>query len=33
MRPDLYDHELAGEHQNDLEEGARRLQVLLMFVT
>jgi len=29
MRPDLYDHELEGGHQNDLEEGARRLQVLL----
>ena len=29
MRPDLYDHELEGDHGNDLEEGAQRLQVLL----
>ena len=29
MRPDLYDHELAGDHENDLDEGAQRLQVLL----
>jgi ketosteroid isomerase-like protein len=29
MRPDLYDHELEGDHENDLEEGAQRLQVLM----
>ena len=29
MRADLYDHELEGEHQNDLQEGAQRLQVLM----
>lgn len=29
MRPDLYDHELEGDHANDLQEGAQRLQVLL----
>lgn len=29
MRPGLYDHELEGDHKNDLEEGTKRLQVLL----
>jgi len=29
MRPDLYDHELPGDHENDLQEGAWRLQVLM----
>src|SRR5215471_6224757 len=29
MRPDLYDHELQGDHTNDLQEGAQRLQVLM----
>jgi hypothetical protein len=29
MRPDLYDHELEGDHKNDLEEGAQRFQVLM----
>ena len=29
MRPDLYDHELQGDHKNDLQEGAQRLQVLI----
>ena len=29
MRPDLYDHELEGDHKNDLEEGTKRLQVLM----
>jgi ketosteroid isomerase-like protein len=29
MRPDLYDHELPGDHKNDLQEGAQRLQVLM----
>ena len=29
MRPDLYDHELKGDHTNDLEEGAQRLQELM----
>ena len=29
MRPDLYDHELRGDHTNDLQEGAQRLQVLM----
>jgi ketosteroid isomerase-like protein len=29
MLPDLYDHELEGDHQHDIEEGARRLQALL----
>jgi predicted ester cyclase len=29
MRPDLYDHELQGDHENDLQEGAQRLQVLM----
>ena len=29
MRPDLYDHELQGDHKNDLQEGAQRLQVLM----
>jgi ketosteroid isomerase-like protein len=29
MRPDLYDHELKGDHKNDLQEGAQRLQVLM----
>jgi ketosteroid isomerase-like protein len=29
MRPDLYDHELEGDHKNDLEEGTQRLQVLM----
>jgi ketosteroid isomerase-like protein len=29
MRPDLYDHELPGDHVNDLQEGAQRLQVLI----
>jgi len=28
MRPELYDHELEGDHKNDLEERAQRLQVL-----
>ena len=27
MRPDLYDHELQGDHKNDLREGAQRLQL------
>jgi len=29
MRSDLYDHELEGDHTNDLQEGAQRLQVLM----
>ena len=29
MRPDLYDHELQGDHTNDLQEGAQRRQVLM----
>ena len=29
MRPDLYDHELPGDHKNDLQEGAQRLRVLM----
>ena len=29
MRPDLYDHEIEGDHKNDLGEGAQRLQVLM----
>jgi ketosteroid isomerase-like protein len=29
MRPDLYDHELQGDHNNDLRDGAQRLQVLM----
>ena len=29
MRPDLYDHELQGDHTNDLQEGAQRLQDLM----
>lgn len=29
MRSDLYDHELQGDHTNDLREGAQRLQVLM----
>jgi hypothetical protein len=29
MRPDLYDHELPGDHKNDLQEGAQRLQELM----
>ena len=29
MRPDLYDHELEGDHGNDLQEGAQRLQALM----
>ena len=29
MRPDLCDHELQGDHTNDLQEGAQRLQVLM----
>jgi ketosteroid isomerase-like protein len=29
MRPDLYDHEIEGDHKNDLDEGAQRLQVLM----
>ena len=29
MRPDLYDHELQGDHKNDLQEGAQRLQLLM----
>ena len=29
MRPDLYDHELKGDHKADLQEGAQRLQVLM----
>ena len=29
MRADLYDHELKGEHTNDLQEGTQRLQVLM----
>lgn len=29
MRSDLYDHELEGDHKNDLQEGAQRLQVLM----
>ena len=29
MRPDLYDHELPGDHKNDLQEGARRFQLLM----
>src|SRR5262245_40782482 len=29
MRPDLYDHELQGDHKNDLQEGAQRLQILM----
>jgi predicted ester cyclase len=29
MQPGLYDHELEGDHRNDLREGAQRLQVLM----
>lgn len=29
MRLDLVDHELRGDHKNDLQEGALRLQVLI----
>ena len=29
MRPELYDHELEGDHTDDLQEGTQRLQVLL----
>ena len=29
VRPDLCDHELQGDHKNDLQEGAQRLQVLM----
>jgi len=29
MLPDLYDHELDGDHQHDIEEGAKRLQGLM----
>lgn len=29
MRPDLYDHELEGDHKNDLHEGGQRLQGLM----
>ena len=29
LRLDLYDHELEGDHKNDLQEGAQRLQVLM----
>jgi predicted ester cyclase len=29
IRPDLYDHELQGDHKNDLRDGAARLQVLM----
>ena len=29
MRPDLYDHELPGDHKNDLQEGAQRFQLLM----
>jgi ketosteroid isomerase-like protein len=29
MRPDLYDHELQGDHKNDLQEGAQRFQLLM----
>ena len=29
MRPNLYDHELQGDHVNDVREGAHRLQVLM----
>ncbi len=29
MRPDLYDHERQGDHKNDLQEGAHRLQALM----
>src|SRR3974377_947002 len=29
MRPDLYDHEMPGDHKNDLQEGAQRLQLLM----
>jgi predicted ester cyclase len=29
MRLDLYDHELQGDHKNDLQEGAQRLQILM----
>jgi ketosteroid isomerase-like protein len=29
MRPDLYDHELQGDHKNDLRDGAARFQVLM----
>lgn len=29
MQPDLYDHELPGDHKNDLQEGAERLQLLM----
>ena len=32
MRPDLYDHELEGDHNNGLREGAQRLQILMMQV-
>jgi ketosteroid isomerase-like protein len=33
MRPDLYDHELQGDHKNDLQEGAQRLQLLMKQVS
>ena len=29
MLPDLYDHELDGDHQHDIEEGAKRLRTLM----
>ena len=29
MRADLYDHELQGDHKNDVQEGTRRVQALL----
>jgi predicted ester cyclase len=29
MRPDLVDHELVGNHQHDLQEGAERLKALI----
>ena len=29
MRPDLYDLELPSDHKNDLQEGARRFQLLM----
>lgn len=32
MRSDLYDHALEGDHKNDLQEGAQRLQVLMKHV-
>jgi ketosteroid isomerase-like protein len=33
MRPDLYDHELQGDHTDDLREGAQRLQILMKQVS